>query len=216
MPERGIGVVVPTNGGGLGSALTDLVATAVYDTLLDKPGLRERLDKTVAAARERAAQERREVAEAARGAPAGRKPLAHPLAAYAGTYRSPSRGCLELRLDGGALWAAMGTATSVLEVYDGAKDQLRIELTGGGEVVAVRFVGDAAEGLTFLEHEFVKAACPRRRPEGAAGAAPAQRSGSPPAPPPLSAISSSTSPSRRISSPYAPSRRRAGPPRARS
>ena len=161
MPERGIGVVVLTNGGGLGSALTDFVATAAYDTLLDKPGLRERLDKTVAAARERAAQERREVAED-RAQRAGRpRTLAHPLAAYAGTYHSPSLGCLELRLDGGTLRATMGTATSAVEVYDGAKDQLRVELTGGGEVVAVRFAGDAPQGLAFLEHEFARAACPR-------------------------------------------------------
>jgi CubicO group peptidase (beta-lactamase class C family) len=139
MPARGVGVVVLSNGGQGGSMLADAVAAALYDRLLERPDARARevarLDTLTAGV-----QELRVALAADRERRAARsQTLAHPLAAYAGTYASPEWGTLRLRVRGSHLEAAMGVARSAVEVYDAATEKLRVELFGGGSVIEAVF-----------------------------------------------------------------------------
>jgi hypothetical protein len=52
----------------------------------------------------------------------------------AGTYESEALGRMKWIFMDGRLNAAMGIAESGVEVYDGTKYQLRVELLGGGSV----------------------------------------------------------------------------------
>ena len=75
--------------------------------------------------------------------------LAHPLAAYAGEYANPDWGTLRLRVRGARLEAEMGVARSAVEVYDAAKEKLRVELFGGGDVVDAVFTEGAAKATAL-------------------------------------------------------------------
>jgi hypothetical protein len=50
----------------------------------------------------------------------------------------------------------MGLIKSPVEVYDAEKNQLRVELTGNGEVVEFALQGERAESLTYADRQFVK------------------------------------------------------------
>jgi hypothetical protein len=66
--------------------------------------------------------------------------LSRPARDYAGRYVNPLLGSLEIRItENGRLQASMGAAQSAVEVLDAAKDELRVELFGGGTSLAVRF-----------------------------------------------------------------------------
>ena len=43
-----------------------------------------------------------------------------------------------------------------VEVYNAEKNQLRVELTGGGEVISFSFTGGQPESLTYAGREFKK------------------------------------------------------------
>ena len=159
MPSRGVGVVVLVNEAGLGSVLADAAATTIYDALLQKPNLRARHQTSVAATGALAMRGREGIgADRARRA-ARPQDTAHPLAAYEGTYRNAAWGCMSWRVERDTLRAQIGVAVSAAEVYDGAKDQFRVELAGGGQVVTFRFQGPAAVGLTSNDQEFTRAPC---------------------------------------------------------
>lgn len=84
--------------------------------------------------------------------------LNHPLEAYAGTYVDPQAGTLVCTVRDGRLWMRMGPLVGVAEVFDGAKDQLRVELQepGVGEVVEFRFEGDRAVTLRYGEWDLAR------------------------------------------------------------
>ncbi len=157
MPERDLGVIVLSNGGGVSSPFTDLVATYIYDRLLQKPELEARYE-------ERLESERRRIVAAiekdatTRGARAQTTPL--PWTAYAGTYESEGWGRMVWTLEEGRLKVRMGLAIGDVEVYDGARYQFRVSLTGSGSVVT--FVVPAGAGaptaLRFADETFVRVA----------------------------------------------------------
>ena len=151
-PAHRTGIVVMANTSDLGGALTELAAQTVYgivsggaaltaDSLATLRGLVARQREAIAADRAR------------RAARSQTTPL--PLAAYAGRYESPSMGSLVLRLNPeGKLEANAGVAWSAVEVYDGTKHQLRVELFGPGSVLTMEVEADRVVGATLNAQTF--------------------------------------------------------------
>lgn len=140
MPGRRIGIVTMANSGNLGGPLVELVARGIYDALA---GLAPPDADSLAVLRAEA-QRQRDRIKADRDRRAARPqttPL--PLSAYAGRYENPAMGSLVLTLNAeGKLEARAGVASGPVEIFDGSKHQLRIELFGGGEVLTMEVEGD--------------------------------------------------------------------------
>ncbi|MBI4364117.1 MAG: beta-lactamase family protein [Candidatus Latescibacteria bacterium] len=154
MPARGVGVAVLVNEGALGSVLADHVANYVYDRLLGKPELEERWDQILAQTRDKASAMRKRIAEERAKRAARPKKLPHPNSAYVGRYTNAALGTMEWNVVDGALIATMGLLRSEAEVFDAEQNKLRVELTGGGEVVQFEFEGEIAFALTYQKVRF--------------------------------------------------------------
>ncbi|NOT08412.1 MAG: serine hydrolase [Gemmatimonadales bacterium] len=156
MPGRRIAIVTMANSGDLGSTLTELVAQAVYDALAGSPPLS---GDSLTALRGLAAQQRAGI-KADRDRRAARPqttPL--PFTAYAGRYENPVMGSLELTLNAeGKLEARAGAAWSAVEVFDGTRHQLRVELFGGGSVLTMEVEGErvVAVGMNGVRYQRVR------------------------------------------------------------
>lgn len=155
MPERDIGVAVLVNNDGLGSFLATTTAKGIYDVLVDGPGVEAHLDSLLTDRAGEAAELREGVAEDRARRAARPQELPHPLEAYTGTYRNEDFGTMVWTVKNGALRVDMGVAGSDVEVYNGEKNQLRVELTGGGMVVGFMFEGGRAERLAMRGGEIV-------------------------------------------------------------
>jgi hypothetical protein len=158
-PESGVGVVVLTNGDGVASEATDLVATYIYDRLLGCEDLEaryaERLAELQREKTEREASHAEHLAERA----ARLRPLSHTLQEFAGSYESPRLGRIVWQVVAEGLEARIGVAGSRAEVYDAAKDQLRLDIAGG-IVVTFEFPesGGAARSLVIVGDRFERIA----------------------------------------------------------
>lgn len=150
MPRRHLGVVVLTNGGGAGSALSNLVANSIYDRMIGRSDAQARFTAGLVEQRQRGARMREAITAERAKREARQKPMPHPLAAYAGTYGHPDWGAIELRETNGKLEAIMGEARSSVEVFDAEKEQLRVELFGGGSVMQVYFYQGADRAREIL------------------------------------------------------------------
>jgi CubicO group peptidase (beta-lactamase class C family) len=150
MPARGVGVVVLLNDGGPGAALSTLVANLLYDALLERPGLEERAAAALQKGKDQIAFIRGRVQEDRDRRAARPQATAHSLASYAGAYRNRGYGRMVWALRGERLEVSMGPLRSGVEVYDGAKDQLRVELTGSGETIAFEFGSDPGRATALL------------------------------------------------------------------
>jgi CubicO group peptidase (beta-lactamase class C family) len=149
MPDRGLGVVVLVNDGRAGGRLAEAVANAIYDTLLEKPGAGEKWAQFAAKGPEQAAMIRGSVREDRERRAARPQETAHPLSAYAGDFVHPSWGRMSWSVEGERLHVRMGVLASDTEIYDGAKDKIRVELTGTGEVVTFECAGEKATALLY-------------------------------------------------------------------
>jgi len=154
MPRRGLGVVVLVNNGMTGSMLASRVANCIYDTLIEKPGAREKWSTIAADGPHEASAIRKKVAEDRARRAARPQETAHPLRAYVGSYENPHYGRMSWALEHDRLIVRMGVIESDTEVYDGAKDQIRVELTGGGDVVTFECEGDEAVALMYHGFRF--------------------------------------------------------------
>ena len=160
MPDRGVGVIVLTNAAGAGSTLADAVATSIYDILLVKPKLQQRLDSAVAATRASADRLREEQTRDLAERGARRQALPHPLSTYAGSYYNEAAGCLELQVARDRLRAKMGVAASDIDVTDGQMNRVEVDLTGGPTVMTFAIADGQARALTFEGLQFSKRSCP--------------------------------------------------------
>ncbi len=151
MPQHDIGVIVLVNEGRLGSFLADAVANYVYDRLLEKPVDEQEL---LESARQRVAQMRESLAQGRARRASRSQTLPHPLSAYAGVYENSELGRMEWQVVDEKLEVTMGLLWSAVEVYDGEQNQLRVELIGGGQVIAFSVAGDRAERLIYMGREF--------------------------------------------------------------
>ncbi|MBC8022747.1 MAG: hypothetical protein H7Y14_06490, partial [Burkholderiales bacterium] len=70
--------------------------------------------------------------------------LPFPIDAYAGTYENELYGPIVFTVVNGKLEARAGQAWSPVEVYDGANNALRVELTGSGQVARFTVEGSRA------------------------------------------------------------------------
>ncbi|MFY9620892.1 MAG: serine hydrolase domain-containing protein [Pyrinomonadaceae bacterium] len=149
MPEHRLGVAVLAHESLLGDQFAENVAQYIYDSFLKTPGAKYRWEKRVAAAPQTGKRYREGLAaEYARRA-ARQKPLPHPLESYAGIYESAEGDRMEWKVVNGKLVVAYGPLLSEAEVYDAAKNELRVELVpSSGNVIGFTFSGDWAEGLT--------------------------------------------------------------------
>ena len=80
--------------------------------------------------------------------------LPFPLDAYAGTYENELYGRLVFTVVNGKLEARAGAAWSAVEVFDGAQNALRVELTGSGSVARFAFEGSRAVSVEIGEVVF--------------------------------------------------------------
>lgn len=151
LPAHGIGVVVLVNGDGPASPAADLMATYVYDRIHGGADVESTYDERFVELEQQAAKGIQELAEHLAERAARQEPLPHPLEAYAGTYEHPALGRMEWAVAGDHLRVSMGVAESDAEIYAAAEDELRIELTGGGEVVDFTFPegGGQPESLEY-------------------------------------------------------------------
>lgn len=156
MPERGLGVVVLVNNGTPGSFLADLAAWYAYDRLLEKPGVEAKFAALLEEYRGQVEGMRGKIAEDRARRAARSQALPHPLAAYAGAFENPELGRMEWTVANGALEVSMGAMQSSVEVYDAPANQLRIELTGSGDVVQFAFEGEQSTSLVWDGQMFTR------------------------------------------------------------
>ncbi len=156
LPERGLGVAVLANDEALGGMLVDLVASAIYDELLDKGDAAERRAAVGRQTAERVAMGRQHLARELERRAARQTGLTRPLAAYTGDFANPELGRMKWRLIDGRLETRIGLARSEAEIYDAEVDQLRVELTGGGQVVRFTFTDGRATSLTYGDRVFTR------------------------------------------------------------
>jgi CubicO group peptidase (beta-lactamase class C family) len=151
-PAHRVGIVVMANTGDLGGALTELTAQAVYGIVT---GAGPITADSLAVLRGIVAREREYISadRARRAARPQTTPL--PLAAYAGRYENPLMGTLALTVNPeGKLEATAGVAWSAVEVFDGTKHQLRVELFGSGSVLTMNVEGDRVVSATLNGQTF--------------------------------------------------------------
>lgn len=168
MPDTQIGVVVLVNGVAARFAV-DEMANYIYDRL---DGARadvataheatfQQLETRRARFGERLAQHQATMRARAQQA------LPHPLSAYAGRYANPLLGTMIFQVSDGQLDVSMGIAKSRADIYDAAKNELRVELTGSGQVVHFRFpetAGSASE-VEFNGYHFERIEAAKRKSE---------------------------------------------------
>lgn len=159
MPQHGVGVVVLVNGGGPASAGADLLATHIYDLVLDKPGARERFPARLDSLVMQADAYRRDLAAQLASRAARLAPLPHRLENYAGMYDNPILGRMDWRVLAGGLEMRMGLVLSRAEIFDAAQNALRIVLGGSGQVAQFVFPegGGLATGVRLGGQLFTRA-----------------------------------------------------------
>ncbi len=138
LPARRIGAVVMSTGGL--SVVTDIIAAFAYDLEAGRPDARQRADARLTQVRQRMAgfQAAMKTQDSVR-AERRKVPLGHPLRDFAGSYQDPSFGTLVFTLQGDSLYYRWGAVHGPVEVFDATKNQLRIEVAGGGVVAEFSF-----------------------------------------------------------------------------
>ncbi|MCI0706857.1 MAG: serine hydrolase [Ignavibacteriae bacterium] len=156
MPSHQLGVVVLVNGDGPASFAADLMATYIYDRLRNTQGVDTSYALQLEALVNRTTQFRGQFAAQLAERQKRHAPMPHPLSNYEGTYENKNYGRLIWRVVGDALEVQAGAARSTAEVYDATKNQLRVELTGGGSVVEFRFpqAGGPADTVRYMGEVF--------------------------------------------------------------
>ncbi len=154
MPQHKLGVVVLCNNDYLGSYLADFIAMYIYDSLLEKEGLEEKYAAKLQDLKETKEKVQQKLVEELTKRAARPQQLPHPLEAYTGTFANDVIGEMQWVLKNGKLEVTMGKMWSPVEVYDAGENQLRVELMGGGQVIAFQFENGTASGLKYLGFDF--------------------------------------------------------------
>ena len=155
LPRRRIGVVAMSTGG-LGSSLTDVLAAFAYDLEAGRPDARTRAESRMTDLRQRLAalQQSAATSDSTRAA-RQRHALRRPLSDYTGRFSEPSYGEISLTLRDGTLHYAWGVLRGPAEIFDAAKDQMRVEIAGSGTPIGFGFRGRGpassiqVQGVTF-------------------------------------------------------------------
>lgn len=156
MPGRDLGVIVLVNGSGPASRAADLAATYIYDRLLNKKEVEVRYTNQLEVIKSQISEFRKKNSEHLAERKSRLKPMSHLLAAYAGVYENVKLGRMEWRVLANGLEVKMGVMHSRAEIYNAEKNQLRVEMRGGGEVVEFEFHenSDKSQILRYQGEEF--------------------------------------------------------------
>jgi CubicO group peptidase (beta-lactamase class C family) len=150
MPEQSLGVAVLVNGDGPAFYAVDLAAFYIYDRLLGRSDAAEKHLGELQDLKIQAEKYRQKVAVNLEERKKRQAPLPHPLKAYAGVYENSKLGSMEWRAQDGGLEVKMGVMHSRAEIYNAEKNQLRIELRGGGEVMTFQFAQESKQATSLL------------------------------------------------------------------
>ncbi|HJS48167.1 MAG TPA: serine hydrolase domain-containing protein [Gemmatimonadales bacterium] len=155
-PVSQVGVVVLVNGDGPASGAAGILATYVYDRLLGGADQEAEYGRQLSELKARVAEGEQGIVRHLAERAARLAPLTHPLADFAGRFESPKLGTMTWREVAGGLEVRMGVAESRAEVFDASKDQLRVELLGGGSVASFEFPagGGPAAAVTMNGERF--------------------------------------------------------------
>ena len=154
LPRRRIGVVAQVNGRP-GWNASDLVAGYAYDLEAGKPRAREVMEERLQQLTAQIASGLRGIAASDSTRAARQQPLPRPLGDYAGSYFNEAYGTVTFTVRENALAFRWGALHSPVEVFDAAKDQLRVELVGSGTPAQFTFEGAGparaveVQGITF-------------------------------------------------------------------
>ena len=150
MPEAGLGLVVLNNEDVLSARLTAAIADAAYGLALGEADAPTAIAGRFASLRQDAGRLREAVDQQRAKLAARPWRLGLPRAAYAGRYRHPLLGTLEVRLrDDASLAIDWGVLHAVASAYDEA-ERVRVEFVpGSGQVVAFEVAADRPTALTF-------------------------------------------------------------------
>jgi len=158
MPDHDLGVVVLVNGSVPAFYAADLVASYIYDRLLGKENLEENYAEKINNYKANSEKLKQQMSEHFKERKSRLKPLPHPLESYAGVYENPKYGQMRWYVLGEGLEVKMGVMESRAEVFNASKNQLRVELRGGGEVISFHFdkQSENAIGLQYMGEEFLR------------------------------------------------------------
>jgi hypothetical protein len=152
IPSRHIGVAVFANNDWIGGGFVDVAAQEAYNILTNGAFPAPPMDQIPQVITRIRGQIKTDLERRA----ARPQTLQYPLDAYTGTYVNPVIGHLRIEAVNGKLEARLGAAWSPIETFDAAKNQLRIELFGNGEVVNVAMTDGKATKLSFGGNDFVR------------------------------------------------------------
>jgi hypothetical protein len=150
LPARRIGFVGMVTGPG-SSGLTDVLATLAYDLEAGRPDAEKRASAQVDQMAAMINRGRAQVAASDSVRRSRQVPLRHPVGAFAGDYFNEAFGTITFTVTGAALRYRWGVLGGPAEVYDAAKNELRIEIAGNGTVVSFRFDGDGPAGAIVVQ-----------------------------------------------------------------
>lgn len=149
MPDTGVGVVVLANGVAVPFA-ADEMANFIYDRLSgDRTHVNTKHKLAFQQLELRKAHFAQRIAEhQAELRTRDQQALPHPLAAYTGQYVNPLLGAMNWKVSDGHLEVSIGAAQSDATISDAAKNKLRVELIGNGQVVRFQFPETAGPAST--------------------------------------------------------------------
>lgn len=154
MPARRLGVVVMVNEDAVAGDLADLVANYVYDWRAGRPDLEAAYDAALTAFVAQRDAARASIARQQAERAARPWQLARPLAAYAGTYVSPTLGTVRVVERDGALVVRAGVMEAVAEPFT-RPESIRVELAPlQGQAIVFAAEGEVPASLVFLGETF--------------------------------------------------------------
>ncbi|HEY9519541.1 MAG TPA: serine hydrolase [Gemmatimonadales bacterium] len=150
LPRRRIGFVAQVNGRP-GWNATDLIAAYAYDLEAGKPNARATMEQRLQQLTAPLANGLRQIATNDSTRAARQVPLPRPLSEYAGSYGHDVYGTVTFAEQNGVLTFKWGALSSPVEVFDAAKDILRVEIVGSGTTVLFRFDGPGPARVIELQ-----------------------------------------------------------------
>lgn len=155
MPERGLGVVVLSNGGTLSGMMNQHIVDVIYANLLNEADHdARRVDAENKLQANYAKMLQAQLAEKQKRA-ARQQPLPLPMATYAGSFVN-ELGTLQCQIKDNQLVLKMGIAEAVTEVFKADEHAFRTELLGRGQILTYVMKDGKVTGVNLGEKFFSK------------------------------------------------------------
>lgn len=155
MPERGLGVVVLSNGGTLSGMMNQHIVDVIYANLLNEADHdARRVDAENKLQANYAKMLQAQLAEKQKRA-ARQQPLPLPMTTYAGSFVN-ELGTLQCQIKDNQLVLKMGIAEAVTEVFKADEHAFRTELLGRGQILTYVMKDGQVTGVNLGEKFFSK------------------------------------------------------------